>query len=985
MCLYLKNNSTVRTAQKLLLITVCVLACFIFKAQAQKYTFAHYDIEDGLVQSQVNSISEDASHRLWMGTLGGACRFDGKDFTSFSKENGLLNNFIYTVLCDHKNRIWLGTHMGLACLDGKNLTNYAIPLNIKRTWVTSITEDGTGTIWIIMQNRLFKVIGTTLQDMPVAGAGEYGITNICINTAGILYASVYQQGIFCLKGDKWINTTPLSDQYKNLVIKKVLFDKVDHTKAYVIANNKLFITTGQTLTPYPSAELNKIKSSLLSIQQDLHGDLWIGSSNGVYYIKNKQLVHFDAHNGFTDIAIPDIYNDRDGNLWLATWGGGIYKYEGDAYVVFDQSQGISNFQTIMGVVRDKQHRIWLATDGGGVVQYNGKDFNSIALPTTNPYAKKVQCIYTDKAGNVWIGTSLGGLWKYDGKNYTMVPGSDLRIADALNEDENGTIWMAAPLGCFYYNNNTLQRIDGLNGFTTSVVAIGKDSVLVGTQNGVKLVVNKKLVPDFNLKALQSSNIFCMLNYHNKIMFGTGDWGLFIWDKKTGSIKNYNMTNGFNSNSIYNLIADKNGVVWAGTGRGANRILPLANGGFTITGTGNSKDIIAEANENSILYADGKVWMGTTKGLVVYNTDSTTTSAAKPFITIQSVNLLTEKSIKQITDTSETDIAYDQNHLAITFLGVYLKNPNDVLYQYKLIGHDDRFCLPVKNNIVDYPSLPPGKYVFQVKALTAAGLQSGNTAQFSFQIVPPYYQNWIFRVLLLISFVLLGISLQTYMHKRKLRAVRLIEQMKRDEKQKIRQQTAEDFHDDLGNKLTRITVLSDILTAKLENGKDEQKNLIGQIKQNAEALYNGTKDILWALDPKSDNLYEILNHIRLFGIEFFHDTTIGFNFTEIEPQLNRVKLPLEYCRNMTMIFKELLNNILKHSAASEVNLTVSAIINQQMTIVLTDNGKGFNTTNTTGHGINNIKNRAARLGSAITIQSIQDEGTTVTLILKLKNN
>jgi ligand-binding sensor domain-containing protein/signal transduction histidine kinase len=985
MCLYLKNNSTVRTAQKLLLITVCVLACFIFKAQAQKYTFAHYDIEDGLVQSQVNSISEDASHRLGMGTLGGACRFDGKDFTSFSKENGLLNNFIYTVLCDHKNRIWLGTHMGLACLDGKNLTNYAIPLNIKRTWVTSITEDGTGTIWIIMQNRLFKVIGTTLQDMPVAGAGEYGITNICINTAGILYASVYQQGIFCLKGDKWINTTPLSDQYKNLVIKKVLFDKVDHTKAYVIANNKLFITTGQTLTPYPSAELNKIKSSLLSIQQDLHGDLWIGSSNGVYYIKNKQLVHFDAHNGFTDIAIPDIYNDRDGNLWLATWGGGIYKYEGDAYVVFDQSQGISNFQTIMGVVRDKQHRIWLATDGGGVVQYNGKDFNSIALPTTNPYAKKVQCIYTDKAGNVWIGTSLGGLWKYDGKNYTMVPGSDLRIADALNEDENGTIWMAAPLGCFYYNNNTLQRIDGLNGFTTSVVAIGKDSVLVGTQNGVKLVVNKKLVPDFNLKALQSSNIFCMLNYHNKIMFGTGDWGLFIWDKKTGSIKNYNMTNGFNSNSIYNLIADKNGVVWAGTGRGANRILPLANGGFTITGTGNSKDIIAEANENSILYADGKVWMGTTKGLVVYNTDSTTTSAAKPFITIQSVNLLTEKSIKQITDTSETDIAYDQNHLAITFLGVYLKNPNDVLYQYKLIGHDDRFCLPVKNNIVDYPSLPPGKYVFQVKALTAAGLQSGNTAQFSFQIVPPYYQNWIFRVLLLISFVLLGISLQTYMHKRKLRAVRLIEQMKRDEKQKIRQQTAEDFHDDLGNKLTRITVLSDILTAKLENGKDEQKNLIGQIKQNAEALYNGTKDILWALDPKSDNLYEILNHIRLFGIEFFHDTTIGFNFTEIEPQLNRVKLPLEYCRNMTMIFKELLNNILKHSAASEVNLTVSAIINQQMTIVLTDNGKGFNTTNTTGHGINNIKNRAARLGSAITIQSIQDEGTTVTLILKLKNN
>ncbi len=225
-----------------------------------------------------------------------------------------------------------------------------------------------------------------------------------------------------------------------------------------------------------------------------------------------------------------------------------------------------------------------------------------------------------------------------------------------------------------------------------------------------------------------------------------------------------------------------------------------------------------------------------------------------------------------------------------------------------------------------------------------------------------------------------------MHRRKLQAVRIVDQIKREEKQKIRQQTAEDFHDDLGNKLTRITVLSDILTAKLNGNEAEQRKLVGQIKQNAEALYNGTKDILWALDPKSDNLHEILTHIRLFGIEFFHDTPIAFDADEIDESFNRIKLPLEYCRNMTMIFKELLNNILKHSDASQVHLTVSTVKNSEMGILLTDNGRGFNIDAVTmGHGIKNIKSRAARIGGEVTIQSDEKTGTTVILKLKLKKN
>jgi len=985
MRVYLKSNLTVRTAIKLFLLTACTFSCFNFNAFAQKYTFSHYDIEDGLVQSQVNTLSQDASHRLWMGTLGGACRFDGKEFVPFSKDNGLLNNFVYTVLCDRKNRVWFGTHMGLACLTKKRLLNYPNPPNIKHSWVTNIVEDGTGTIWLLMQGKLFKVTDHVLQQVNVTGAEDFSITYIAVNRSGILCASVFQKGIYCLNGNTWANVIPLNGEYKDLVIRWMLFDRLDHSKIYFIANNRLYQCNCTNVSLYPNADLNQAKTGLLCVEQDAQGSLWIGSSNGAYRIKNKQLIHFTLKNGLTDAAIPDIYNDNDGNLWLATWGGGIFKYEGNTYILFDESQGISSAQTIMGLARDNKNNLWLATDGSGVMIYDGKQFKNINLPAANQNLKKVQCIYADRDNNVWIGSSFGGLWKFDGSKYTMVPGSQERAANALTQDVEGNIWMATPYGCYYCNNNTLQRVDGLNTFAASLLALGKDSILVGTQNGVRLIVNKKLSGNCKLDMLESSNILCMIRYRNKVMIGTGDWGLFVWDVNTGGVKNYNVKNGLNSNAIYNMVADKDGVIWAGTGRGINRIIPVANSyDYTILGSGNSKELIAEANENSVLYYDDKIWMGTTKGLVIYNAAKMHTHISPPHILIQSVNLFTPEHVRSMADISDTSIPYKQNHLTISYLGVYLKNPRDVFYQYKLIGHDENFCAPIKSTEVDYPSLPPGKYTFQVIALTSSGLRSTNTAQFSFEITPPFYQTWSFRLIFIISLILLGIVVQTYLHKRKLRSIKVMERIKREEKQKIRQQTAEDFHDDLGNKLTRITVLSDILTAKLDKSETEQKKLVGQIKQNAEALYNGTKDILWALDPKSDNLYEILTHIKLFGIEFFHDTQISFEVDDIDISLSKIKLPLEYCRNMTMIYKELLNNVLKHSGASRIHLSIGAIKNNEMSILLIDNGKGFNTESVGGgHGIKNIRNRAARIGGEVTIQSQEGVGTTV--ILKLKKN
>jgi signal transduction histidine kinase len=379
-------------------------------------------------------------------------------------------------------------------------------------------------------------------------------------------------------------------------------------------------------------------------------------------------------------------------------------------------------------------------------------------------------------------------------------------------------------------------------------------------------------------------------------------------------------------------------------------------------------------------------MGNTKGVIVYNTAILPSYKTRPHIVFQSVKLVPqiagERRQNSTAITNGSKLSYSNRHLSISFLGVYLKDPESVTYRYKLRGLDSTFSLPVKNNVVDYPSLPAGSYTFEVNAIVN-GLAS-DTASFTFSITPPFYQTSTFRFLAIVFFVLLGVAIQSYRHHVKISRLKVIEATKREESLKIRQQTAEDFHDELGNKLTRITVLSEILDTKMDQTQGDQKKLLEQIKQNASSLYNGTKDILWALDPQSDNLYEILSHIRDFGNELFLDTPVEFQFNGIHESLNEVKLPMEYSRNIPMIFKELLNNILKHAHAKHVTINLDNIQKDELHMTLKDDGCGFDKDEMhTGQGINNIVTRTKRIGGEVNVTSEKGAGTLVDLKIKIK--
>ncbi len=979
-----------------LFIRVLSLLFFLFAGtmlcRAQKYTFTHYDIEDGLIESQVNNLALDHEHRLWVATFGGACRFDGKEFISYTRQNGLPTNFVNYVFTDKYDNQWFGTQSGLVKVVNNKLINIKLPDSLDNRRVRNIVQDGSGNIWAGIGGRLFRITGDTVKLQWVQDTVKNAVTSIATDKQGRLYVSIFKKGLYYLENGKWINLTSFPTLKQSFYVAHIFFDKIDNRKIYLQTYTAVYTVINGRLVPFESKAMAAIalKSYLLCTTLDADNNLWIGTTIGAYYIKNHQVTHFTAINGLTDNSVADVYNDADNNLWFATQGNGLYKYEGQRFVMLDRSQGLPFNQVVMAISRDKKGNILLGMYGGGLMQYDGKKLTTINLGQNDPDLKRIQHLYIDSRGTLWIGT-INGLWSYSNRTTRRIKALNNYAVNGVIEDNAGVLWIITSGGCFYMENGAPRRVVNFYRFLSSIVTLGHDSVIVGTNDGIALLVNKNLAKSFKLNPLRTSAVFSILKYKNDLVFGTDDRGVFTWDRTTGQINNYSLKDGLNSNTIYSLVSDDKGIIWAGTGRGVNRLLlDTTRNLFSVAGNDSPKSLILESNQNAALYADHKVWIGTTKGAIIYDTDSKQNGATAPHVIIRSARLVSQigSSIGWDNSTVLTEgatLSHNQNHLAIWFRGVDLSNPNAISYRYKLRGLDKSYSAPVTNDVVDYPSLPPGKYTFEVKALSSGGIPSENTASFSFSITPPFYQTTPFRLAVVASFILLGFVIQNFLYRRKLKRQRVIEATKRAESLRIRQQTAEDFHDELGNKLTRITVLSEILDTKMDQTQGDQKKLLEQIRQNAASLYNGTKDILWALDPKSDNLYEILNHIKDFGNELFLDTQVEFEFDGIDESLNSIKLPLEYSRNIPMIFKELLNNILKHAQATLVTLKLDHLEKSKIELTLNDNGCGFLQNGSyRGQGINNIITRTKRIGGDIDIQSEPGKGTFVTLTISMAN-
>jgi len=926
-------------------------------------------------------MTQDRNNELWLGTFGGISLFDGSNFINYSKSEGLPNNLILALTYGDDGNLWIGTSAGITRYDGYRFTTIGLPDITGEKIVFDIKLDKSGLVWARVNGRLYYLE----QGRFVKDTSLDAVTALVQDKYGKIRASSFHGGIYKLNGKKWELETASGG------IANMWQGKTSGKIYCLMANGSIMTAEGGEMEPPGWLPPLPFFNFYTQIFEDSKGNIWVNlTDGGAWMYRDKNWIHYTYHNGLTDDNVHSFFEDREGNVWIATNGSGIYRYSGNLFTYYDRSSGLAS-PSIMAIGESgKTGKLYLGTSSAGLYEINDRKPVKVNL---NTGIENIICLQEDIKGRLWIGSEDAGIWMYDdrgGKKVQPDTGKPVLAAFAMHRQDS-ILWVSSLLGFCRISGDKIAYVDIPLRNIHAIMSIGADTLLLGTVQGAYIyhITSGRLEKE---PLLPDANVLCFAKDDGNIYIGTDDRGVVRVNKSTMAVSLINRKQGLSCDYVYSLLKDKKGNLWVGTGCGIDRI---AFGGekIMVKSFGKSDGLLGIENNANASFEDkeGYLWFGTTKGAFRFNPYADPLANRAPVVVLQSVKLFSKEipagkytdSITPFTHTPRNPVfPPGQNHLTFTFKGIYLSNPDKVRYRYQLIGADDAYTETDQSTVV-YPNLPAGSYTFKVWASDADGNWYNNAVHYSFIIKAPFYKTVYFTVGLALLFIAIVLGSVYFRNRQKTLRMQWEERLREEEQARVRQRTAEDFHDEIGNKLTRINLLATIAESKLQaEAKDDIRGIIGQIQKNVSSLYNGSKDIIWSLQPYSDYLDEIVLRIRQNAAGMLEGTAIKFDYREQDgPENMHIRLPIDYSRNLIMIFKEAVNNIVKHSGAQNITLSVSWLDERIICLELSDDGNGFDENNIIkGNGLNNMRNRAARINAELAISSVPGSGSRLKLEL-----
>ncbi|RPI68946.1 MAG: hypothetical protein EHM47_13925, partial [Ignavibacteriales bacterium] len=319
-------------------------------------------------------------------------------------------------------------------------------------------------------------------------------------------------------------------------------------------------------------------------------------------------------------------------------------------------------------------------------------------------------------------------------------------------------------------------------------------------------------------------------------------------------------------------------------------------------------------------------------------------------------------------------SHSENYFSLEFAALDFTNSSENKYGYKLEGFDKEWIYSGKRRFASYTNLDPGEYNFRVKGSNNDGVWNEEGSLLKIIINPPFWQTWWFRILTIFLIAELFYLLYRY------RLNRLLEI------ERIKNRLASDLHDDIATNLSSIAMFSQIIhdeNKKFCSGSHMTNELIEKITAMSQDSVTSIREIIWAIDPKQETIYDLL--IRARDAYIMHCRAKNINFILDMPDrdhLPKQNLTPEERKNIWLLIKEAITNSIKHSCATEISIH-TLYKNHNLNLIIMDNGKGFDTSyEYSGKGMNTMKKRAENLGGEVTIVSNKENGTIINLRFKI---
>jgi two-component sensor histidine kinase len=439
--------------------------------------------------------------------------------------------------------------------------------------------------------------------------------------------------------------------------------------------------------------------------------------------------------------------------------------------------------------------------------------------------------------------------------------------------------------------------------------------------------------------------------------------------KSPVFSNYSIGNGMASDAVWSIAEDDSGHMYFGTGKGLDQ-LDITSGRIRHFNTddGLAGDIVNSCFKDR----DGDLWVGTTLGLSRFKPRTERHGNQPAPIFLSHIAIAGEDVSLPETGTQlapQLELSASRNNLTIEYVALNFEGEDKLRYQYKLEGVDKNWSAPTDDRSINYARLAPGSYRFVVRAINQEGIMSPDAATFQFRILSPIWMRWWFlsAAVLLISLIVYSVHRQ-----RVARSVEL---------ERARTRIATDLHDDIGANLSLIAMLSEVARGQLRSDDHRLKEWFSTIAATSRDTVDSMSDIVWAVNPKRDNLRDLTRRMRRFADDILGARNIELRFREPDTSLD-LKLGVDLRREVFLIFKETINNLVRHSQCTEAEVYLH-IAHDRLLLRVSDNGRGLNSaTADAGTGLASMRGRAKKLCGTFEISSPNGAGTIVTLDVPL---
>jgi ligand-binding sensor domain-containing protein/serine phosphatase RsbU (regulator of sigma subunit) len=821
----------------LYLISILVLTGNI--VLSQNINFKRYGIEQGLIHPTIYTLNQDKTGFVWIGTGAGVCRFDGVKFQKPYSTDSISEAYANASYRSKDGNMWFGYDDGSICTYNNRKLRKVYRNEISPSIITAISENDENQIIALSQNSGIYVISKT------------GTKNITTGVEGKL--------LYCL--------SPINN--KNFLIgtgNGLWLVHFNLEKVEIVFDSKIEgIPDTKIQCIVPSVHENKF---------------WIGTEDeGAFELKVSSTKNFDAVKVSTNEKLASsnvqwILEDKQENLWVCTFGNGVFKLLFDNktnkypnYLVYNQDNGIGD-NYIKKAFQDQEGNIWFGTYSNGLsgivdeafVFYNFKteslnnDIMSVASSNEGTWLGSRKSLYfisnnsqndkkiiTEKNGlpndniislkivdnkTLYIGTEKNGL-------YSLTIGSE-RISKFLTfnnslessinaiEYSNGTLWLGTNGGVISYNIITGKKekfstdTDLPHNKINELFVDSKGIVWIATKSTGLVSVNSKL--HYKMDGIGEIEFTGISEDKNGNLWATtyGD-GLFCFRKD--SIIHLSESNGLKSNYGYSISTDEEGNIWVGHRLSLSKVNPES---LNIITYGQEIGITGDCNRNAVSKdISGTLRFGTTDGLIQYNYNKFRQKMAPPSLNLLSVKI----SDKEYDFEDEIDLPYGTYRIRFDFVGLNFAAPSAVKYQYKLDGWESEWSEITNNTFAYYPRVDDGNFKFIVRAYNAEGITAQEPFSIVIKIKAPLWKRWWF-ILLSIAMIVALLYLYIKYRERKQIQFQLYLQKMLDERTREVVEQKEEIENKNRDITDSITYAQRIQTSILPSVKKLQDSFSG---------------------------------------------------------------------------------------------------------------------------------------------------------------